>query len=99
MTKNKKWREVSTGLSLGASSSAGFTLKRNYGKFLFALECRYDRGDIDPAPILASLEATSKKESKKNAAERAAAEMGTPASLTTMKFVVSKRCCVFVVGK
>jgi len=67
---------VSTILNLGASSSAGFTLKRNYGKFLFALECKFERGDIDPAPILASLEASTKKESKKAAAERAAAELG-----------------------
>lgn len=66
VTKNKKWREVSTSLNLGASSSAGFTLKRNYAKFLFPFECRYDRGNIDPAPIILSMEMSSKKETKKN---------------------------------
>jgi len=70
VTKNKKWREVSMGLNLGASSSSGFTLKRNYAKFLLALECKYERGDIDPAPIIASLKSASKKETKKIAAER-----------------------------
>lgn len=73
VTKNKKWREVSSSLNLGPSSSAGFTLKKNYGKHLFPFECRFDRGNIDPAPLLAFLEQPSKKESKKAAAERAAA--------------------------
>ena len=75
MTKNKKWREVSTSLNLGASSSAGFTLKRNYAKFLFPFECRYDRGNIDPAPIIASMEMSSKKDSKKNM-DRTAVDIG-----------------------
>ena len=76
VTKNKKWRDVSSTLGLGPSSSAGFTLKKNYGKHLFPFECRYDRGNIDPAPLLAFLEQPSKKESKKAAAERAAAAAG-----------------------
>jgi len=76
VTKNKKWRDVSSTLGLGPSSSAGFTLKKNYGKHLFPFECRYDRGNIDPAPLLAFLEQPSKKESKTAAAKRAAAEAG-----------------------
>jgi len=67
---------VSSTLGLGPSSSAGFTLKKNYGKHLFPFECRYDRGNIDPAPLLAFLEQPSKKETKKAAAERVAAAAG-----------------------
>ena len=73
VTKSKKWRDVSSALNIGPSSSAGFTLKKNYGKHLFPFECRFDRGNIDPAPLLAFLDQPSKKESKKAAAERAAA--------------------------
>ena len=76
VTKNKKWRDVSSALNIGPSSSAGFTLKKNYGKHLFPFECRFDRGNIDPAPLLAFLDQPSKKESKKAAAERAAAVAG-----------------------
>jgi len=66
VTKNKKWRDVSGALNLGTSSSAGFTLRKNYAKYIFPLECKVDRGDVDPVPILASLETPSKKESKKS---------------------------------
>lgn len=76
MTKNKKWRDISGALNIGPSSSAGFTLKKNYGKHLFGFECRFDRGNVDPVPILAMLEQPVKKESKKAAAERAAATAG-----------------------
>ena len=80
MTKNKKWRDVSSALSLGSSSSAGFTLKRNYGKYIYPYECKFDRGDIDPAPFLATLEISgSKKEvGKKSSSDRiqAASDVG-----------------------
>ena len=76
VTKNKKWRDVSSALNIGPSSSAGFTLKKNYGKHVFPFECHYDRGNIDPTPLLAFLDQPSKKESKKAAAERAAAVAG-----------------------
>lgn len=76
VTKNKKWRDVSGALNIGPSSSAGFTLKKNYGKHLFGFECRFDRGNVDPVPLLAMLEQPTKKESKKAAAERAAAAAG-----------------------
>ena len=88
VTKNKKWRDVSSTLGLGPSSSAGFTLKKNYGKHLFPFECRYDRGNIDPAPLLAFLEQPSKKESKKAAAERAAAAAGNLLYHTLFGFLV-----------
>ena len=66
MTKNKKWRDVSSALNIGGSSSAGFTLRKNYAKYLFAFECRFDRGNVDPLPILAQIDASSKKDSKRS---------------------------------
>jgi len=91
VTKNKKWREVSTALNIGPSSSAGFTLKKNYGKHLFPFECRYDRGNIDPAPLLAFLDQPAKKESKKAAAERAAAVAGMYRVYGLMMMMMMKR--------
>ena len=93
VTKNKKWRDVSSALNIGPSSSAGFTLKKNYGKHLFPFECRYDRGNIDPAPLLAFLDQPSKKESKKAAAERAAAVAGTIRTLDLTN------CCTVTVAQ
>lgn len=52
---------------MGASASAAYTLRKNYTKLILPFECHFDRGGIDPQPIIASLESTSKK-NKKNAA-------------------------------
>lgn len=69
MTKQKKWREISGALNIGSSSSAGFTLKKNYCKYVFPYECRFDNNNADPAPILAQMEASQKKDSRKSTGE------------------------------
>ena len=66
MTRQKKWRDISTALNIGSSSSAGFTLKKNYIKYVFPYECRYDNNNCDPAPILAQIEAAQKKDGRKS---------------------------------
>lgn len=70
VSKNKRWRDVSAALKMGSSSSAGFVVKKNYGRFMFPFECMRDRGNIDPAPILAYLEQPLKKSSKRNNPEK-----------------------------
>ena len=67
---------MSGALNIGTSSSAGFTLRKNYAKYIFAFECRFDLNNVDPAPILASLETPSKKDSKRAQAQAAAAAAG-----------------------
>ncbi|CAG5136662.1 unnamed protein product, partial [Candidula unifasciata] len=57
VTRSKKWRDVCTVVNIGTSASAAFTLKKNYIRYLFNYECKYDRGGINPAPILAQMEA------------------------------------------
>lgn len=52
-------------LGIGASSSAAYTLRKHYTKNLLAYECQFDRGGIDPQPIINQVEATSKKKSAK----------------------------------
>lgn len=52
-------------LGIGASSSAAYTLRKHYTKNLLAYECQFDRGGIDPQPIINQVEASSKKKSAK----------------------------------
>ncbi|XP_059171425.1 trithorax group protein osa-like isoform X4 [Physella acuta] len=57
VTRGKKWRDICTVVNIGTSASAAFTLKKNYIRYLFNYECKFDRGGINPAPILAQMEA------------------------------------------
>ncbi|XP_052809896.1 trithorax group protein osa-like isoform X3 [Mya arenaria] len=67
VTKAKKWKEICGLINVSGSASAAFTLKKNYIKFLFAHECRYDRGNMDPAPVLAQMDQDlEKKRAAKN---------------------------------
>ena len=63
-TKNKTWKDTAAQLGIGASSSGAYTLKKHYGKNLLAYECQFDRGGMDPGPILAQVEGQMKKKSK-----------------------------------
>ncbi|XP_046404114.1 trithorax group protein osa [Ischnura elegans] len=67
VTKNKTWKDIAGQLGIGASSSAAYTLRKHYTKNLLAYECHFDRGGIDPQPIINQVEATSKKKGSKSA--------------------------------
>ncbi|XP_067845206.1 AT-rich interactive domain-containing protein 1B-like isoform X4 [Heptranchias perlo] len=62
VNKNKKWRELATTLSVGTSSSAASSLKKQYIQYLFAFECKIERGEEPPPEIFSSGE--SKKQPK-----------------------------------
>ncbi|XP_041034668.1 AT-rich interactive domain-containing protein 1B isoform X2 [Carcharodon carcharias] len=62
VNKNKKWRELATALSVGTSSSAASSLKKQYIQYLFAFECKIERGEEPPPEIFSSAE--SKKQPK-----------------------------------
>ena len=49
VNKNKKWRELSTNLNVGTSSSAASSLKKQYIQCLYAFECKIERGEDPPA--------------------------------------------------
>ncbi|XP_061598814.1 AT-rich interactive domain-containing protein 1B isoform X3 [Cololabis saira] len=49
VNKNKKWRELSSTMNVGTSSSAASTLKKQYIQYLFAYECKMERGEEPPA--------------------------------------------------
>ena len=63
-TNKKAWKEIAAELGIGPSSSGAYTLKKHYGKNLLPFECHFERGGIDPGPILAQVEAQSKKKGK-----------------------------------
>ncbi len=63
-TKHKTWKDIAAQLGIGASSSGAYTLKKHYAKNLLAYECQFDRGGMDPAPLLAQVEGPSKKKPK-----------------------------------
>lgn len=65
VTKNKTWKDIAGRLGIGASSSAAYTLRKHYTKNLLAYECQFDRGGIDPQPIINQVEASSKKKGAK----------------------------------
>lgn len=54
-------------MGIGASSSAAYTLRKHYIKSILPFECQFDRGGIDPGPIIQSVEAGAKKKTTKPA--------------------------------
>uniref|UniRef100_UPI00358F39A5 AT-rich interactive domain-containing protein 1B-like isoform X2 n=1 Tax=Myxine glutinosa TaxID=7769 RepID=UPI00358F39A5 len=48
VNKSKKWRELSTVLAVGTSSSAASSLKKQYISSLFAYECKMERSEELP---------------------------------------------------
>ncbi|TRY77572.1 hypothetical protein DNTS_007214 [Danionella cerebrum] len=60
VNKNKKWRELSGHLNVGTSSSSASSLKKHYIQYLFAYECKVERGE-EPPP-----DAFSKKQSQQH---------------------------------
>ncbi|XP_032457934.1 trithorax group protein osa isoform X12 [Nasonia vitripennis] len=65
VTKNKTWKDIAGLLGIGASSSAAYTLRKHYTKHLLAYECHFDRGGVDPQPIINQVEAGTKKKGAK----------------------------------
>ncbi|XP_060889360.1 AT-rich interactive domain-containing protein 1B-like, partial [Labrus mixtus] len=51
VSKNKKWRELSSLLNVGTSSSAASSLKKQYIQYLFAYECKVERGEEPPLEV------------------------------------------------
>ncbi|XP_041660879.1 AT-rich interactive domain-containing protein 1B [Cheilinus undulatus] len=60
VNKNKKWRELSSLLNVGTSSSSASSLKKQYIQYLFAYECKMERGE-EPPPEAQGLGGDAKK--------------------------------------
>ena len=64
VSRGKLWKECTVICNIATSSSAAYTLRKQYIKHLFPFECKFDRGGVDPQPILASLEGSNRKKNK-----------------------------------
>uniref|UniRef100_A0A8C7ENL6 AT-rich interaction domain 1B n=1 Tax=Neovison vison TaxID=452646 RepID=A0A8C7ENL6_NEOVI len=62
VNKNKKWRELATNLNVGTSSSAASSLKKQYIQYLFAFECKIERGEEPPPEVFSTTD--TKKQPK-----------------------------------
>nr|XP_055041388.1 AT-rich interactive domain-containing protein 1B isoform X3 [Misgurnus anguillicaudatus] len=51
VNKNKKWKELSTLLNVGTSSNSASSLKKQYIQYLFAYECKVERGEEPPPDV------------------------------------------------
>jgi hypothetical protein len=62
VTRLKLWKEVSNALLNGPSATAAFNVKKKFVQLgLFHLECKFDRGGIDPLPLIADIEKPTTK--------------------------------------
>lgn len=64
VSRAKLWKECTVICNIATSSSAAYTLRKQYIKHLFPFECKFDRGGVDPQPILASLDTSNRKKNK-----------------------------------
>lgn len=48
-------------MNTGTSASTAYALRKQYIKHLLPFECKFDRGGIDPVPLIAQLESSSRK--------------------------------------
>ena len=65
VAKNRHWRDIAAKLNIPNSSSAAFNVKQKYINLkLFHYECKFDRGGVNPEPILAEIEKQQGKRSK-----------------------------------
>ena len=79
VAKNRHWRDIAAKLNIPNSSSAAFNVKQKYINLkLFHYECKFDRGGINPEPILAELEKQQGKRSK--ISKKAASNSGSTAN-------------------
>uniref|UniRef100_A0A1A8GPT6 AT rich interactive domain 1B (SWI1-like) n=1 Tax=Nothobranchius korthausae TaxID=1143690 RepID=A0A1A8GPT6_9TELE len=64
VNKNKKWRELSTLLNVGTSSTSASSLKKQYIQYLFAYECKVERGEEPPLDAKATTKKPSSLQAK-----------------------------------
>ncbi|UJR38169.1 hypothetical protein I4U23_030845 [Adineta vaga] len=65
VAKNRHWRDIAAKLNIPNSSSAAFNVKQKYINLkLFHYECKFDKGGINPEPILAEIDKPQGKRTK-----------------------------------
>ncbi|RWS23853.1 Trithorax group protein osa-like protein, partial [Leptotrombidium deliense] len=64
VTRQKLWKECAQLCNIAHSSSAAYTLRKQYIKHLLPFECKYDRGGIDHQLIISQTENSNRKKAK-----------------------------------
>ncbi|RWS09496.1 trithorax group protein osa-like protein [Dinothrombium tinctorium] len=64
VTRQKLWKEIAQICNIAISSSAAYTLRKQYIKHLLPFECKYDRGGIDHQLLISQTENASRKKGK-----------------------------------
>ncbi|KAI1278705.1 Trithorax group protein osa [Halotydeus destructor] len=67
VTRAKLWKECAQCCGITISSSAAYTLKKQYIKLLLPYECKFDRNGISPEAMMAETESVSRKNAKNKA--------------------------------
>ncbi|KAJ6215900.1 hypothetical protein RDWZM_010400 [Blomia tropicalis] len=82
VTRAKLWKDCAAICNIANSSSAAYTLRKQYMKHLLPFECKFDRGGIDPGPVLSALDSANTNSRKKTsaAATKAAAAAAAAAA-------------------
>lgn len=81
VTRAKIWKECANICNIANSSSAAYTLRKQYMKHLLPFECKFDRGGIDPGPVLSQLDAANASNRKKSTAKSGSnANQSTPST-------------------
>lgn len=89
VTKSKTWKDIAGMLGIGASSSAAYTLRKHYSKFILGFECQYDRGGADPAQVMQQAEAGTKKKAAKNTSVPSPGKLAVVAAALPVRNVIS----------
>ena len=81
IAKNRHWRDIALKLNIPNCSTAAFNIKQKYINLkLFHYECKYDRGGIDPEPILGDIEKQKEKRLTKNNDGKLVQSLSEPSS-------------------
>ncbi|XP_076818365.1 AT-rich interactive domain-containing protein 1A-like isoform X2 [Clavelina lepadiformis] len=78
VTSNKKWTDISSLMGLGTSPSSGFTLKKQYCKYLYGFECKMERGEPEPQEALARIAELNRKRKNQEQHHKEEAKSATP---------------------
>lgn len=64
VTRQKMWKDCALICKIANSSSASYTLRKQYMKHLLPFECKFDRGGIEMGPLLSSADSTNANRKK-----------------------------------
>ncbi|KPM07258.1 AT-rich interactive domain-containing 3A-like protein [Sarcoptes scabiei] len=80
VTRSKLWKDCAQFCNIANSSSASYTLRKQYMKHLLPFECKFDRGGIDVGPLLSAVDTANVNRKKSNNSKLPNSGPSTPLS-------------------